>query len=503
MSRPPLLLAAALAITVSAAARAQQAPDRCEILDGVLLSVTDRTMPDERIVLSGSVHIGCAGGVHLYADTAISESATGMRRFIGNVVYRDSMKTLTADRVDYFALEERLLARGDVVLTDRDAGSVIRGPELEYFRATEWRPRARMLARGRPHAILRDPDPPEPASDSATVPEPPADSTAAPEPFEVDADSMEIVGEENFRGSGNVVLVRGETRGFGDEALYDQAEERMILTGGARVEGEAFTLLAERIDAQLAGEELERVVARGMAQLVGEEIQVDAPALTVFFAEGEVQRMVAVRWLEPRTGDESAPPGPPLPQPRAVAETFWMTADSIDALAPDQRLDMVIAVGDAYGERIDTVAADVPDLVAHDWLRGDTITATFVAAPDSVPADSAAQDVVDPPVGEEPVGETADAEPQRRVVLDRLVAVGEDGGARSLYRFREEGAEEGPPSVNYLVANRIELVMREGKIQAVHAEGALKGMNLQPGRPPATPPDSGAAGASKGAAAGG
>ncbi len=539
------------------ALHAQQEPVArdCEIVDGEDLQVVGRGSPRERVILRGNAHIRCAGGVELRADTAVSHTLTGHREFIGHVFYEDTVKSLTADRVDYEHEQARLVAVGNVVLTDIKAGSVVTGTELEYYRATEERPEPRTVVRGRPHATLYES--PETQDDAATpipVAAPPADSAA--EPFEIDADEMEIFGEQHFRATGRVEIVRGSTTGFGDAAEFDQVAQRLILEGDAIVEGEAFSLAGDWIRAFLDGDDLREVLARQDAVLLSEDLRIDAPELQVFFQEGEVHRLVAVRMLadssevdEPApmaeegaivatadslgnaaeamapgddeivvlAGDstatvidsvlvaadsaEVAPPPPPSrrtvgPQPRATASDFWIMADSIDAIAPGQQLERVIAVGNAYGERTaDSLDVKVPELIARDWLRGDTITGYFATVP---VADSASTSDTDderprakaalstdaaPTTDIAPVDDgdsVADGEAaETRTTLERLVAVGPEGRAQSLYRIREDG-EEATPSVNFLIANQITLLLRDGEVTNVEALGPIKGVHLQP-----------------------
>jgi hypothetical protein len=156
-------------------------------------------------------------------------------------------------------------------------------------------------------------------------------------------------------------------------------------------------------------------------------------------------------------------------------------------------------VGSAYGEyAADSTGASLPAVIAHDWMRGDTITGFFAPDPNAA-AGKGADSTAAPKANTEKSGEQTEGEPKRaKAVLERLVAVGEQGHARSLYRMREKGKEGEPPNVNYLVANRIVLVMRDGEVKDVEADGPIQGMHLQPsgqngksGPPAPTPPTSG------------
>jgi hypothetical protein len=503
MRRRWALLLACMAAWPTASARAQEVPSvrECEIVHADDLRVLNQGTADERVILSGEAEIRCSDGVMVRADSMISHSASGHREFIGRVFFQDSLKSLTADRVDYEHVDGRLLARGNVVLTDRVDGSVVRnGSELEYLRATDGRPESWAIVRGRPHATLYDS---KTRTDTVSV-----SSEEAP-PLEVDADVMEITGERLFRAIGNVALQRGTTHGTAAEAEFDQVEERAVLIGDAMIEDERFTLSGDSLVAFLEGEGLREVRALGDAILLSEDLRVDAPELQVYLRDGAVHRMIAMR-LPAEAGEESSvartrdstvagvggdrsgvtpgagqpeasadsaaadtagvdagPRGPIRtvgPQPLATATEFWLVADSIDAVVSDDRLEMVVAVGNAYGERTaDSLTALLPQEVGRDWLRGDTIIGYFAEAPppESNTADSA-----------------ADGGAKERVVLERLVAIGEGGRAQSLYRIREEGKDR--PGVNYLTANRITLFLQNGEVVSVEAEGPIRGYHLQP-----------------------
>ena len=508
MRRRWALLLACMAAWPAPSAGAQEVPSvrECEIVHADDLRVLHQGTVNERVILSGEAEIRCNDGVMVRADTMISHSASGRREFIGRVFFQDSLKSLTADRVDYEHADGRLVARGNVVLTDRVDGSVVRnGSELEYLRATDDRPESWAIVRGRPHATLYDS---KARTDTMSV-----SSEEAP-PLEVDADVMEITGERLFRAVGNVELQRGTTHGTAAEADFDQVEQRAVLIGDAMIEDERFTLSGDSLVAFLEGEGLREVRALGDAILLSEDLRVDAPELQVYFRDGAVHRMIAMRLpgeVEADSGVARAP-GPEAlrdsgdvavnadrtgaatgagqgevaadsaaaatneadarprgprrtvgPQPLATATEFWLVADSIDAVVSDDRLDLVVAVGNAYGERTaDSLTALLPEEVGRDWLRGDTIIGYFAEAPPE--PDTAAS--------------ALDGEAKERVVLERLVAIGEGGRAQSLYRIREEGKDR--PGVNYLTANRITLFLQDGEVVSVEAEGPIRGYHLQP-----------------------
>jgi len=121
---------------------------------------------------------------------------------------------------------------------------------------------------------------------------------------------------------------------------------------------------------------------------------------------------------------------------------FQLTADSLDVLAPGRQLDTVRAIGRARGQRLgeDLADATLPAIVAHDWMRGDTIIATF--------RDAA-------PAPEDTTGSTTRE-------IDTVTSIGNP--ATSAYRVADEEDPEGGLAINYVRAGRIVVFALERKI---------------------------------------
>ncbi|MFW6080152.1 MAG: hypothetical protein ACODAE_11055, partial [Gemmatimonadota bacterium] len=464
---------------------ADRAPSRtCRLVSASNYLARNPGTPRERHYFQGPVHFTCEDDVTLRADSAEGTPPTGRLLLIGDVFYEDSVKTLVADRLDYLRRSDRLHATGDVELIDRRDGSILTGPELEHWgvgvdgeggdpardrgpvgdiepvgeapvplgprpgdvadpavvgavsRADE----SRTVVRGGAHATLR-PSRSDSADDGAAAPSQgaaageriePSDTEpdSAAVPLEVDADRIEISGERWFVAVGDVRLRRGASRGFGREAHYDRTTGRLLLDGEARIEDEAFDLLAMRIEAfdAAAGGEPDRVHATGDAVLLAEEMRLRAPDIHVFLREGDLHRLVAVRArstageatgdaaLPTAAGDTATPgadsaqgrdgsaavvamideagPGSALAadttapsRPQVDSPDLDLVADSIDVLAPAQQLERVTAIGDAYAERAaDSIptADALPEIARRDWVRGDTVIGHF--GQDTVPA---------------------------------------------------------------------------------------------------------------------
>lgn len=464
--RWPALLLSFLLLSLGATAPAAAQSQECELLPGAKEAVRSVMGGVELIHISGPATFVCPGDVLLKADSAVGNREAGEIELIGSVFYQDSVKTLDAGWARYLREEARLFAREDVVLTDRQNHSVIKGDELEYLPANEEREEAEAIVLGRPRALFYDGDP-------AALP---PDSVA--EPLEVDADIMRLYGYSRFVALGRVELTRGDTRGYSHEGEFDQEGELIILSGEARLEGESFKLSGDRIEATLEDEKLREVISRRDAILEGEEMDLRAAEVRIYFVEGEVDRLVAVGGGGGEEGAEGAesPPSDSIARPLMISREIQLVADSIDALLPGQQLEVLVAIGDAFAVRAsDSLDHGLPETISNDWLVGDTITSYFVPAPEeeteaSPDARSSTADGSGKGSGKE----------SQRVILDRLVAVGEGGRARALYRIREKGRETEPPGVNYLIANRIVLVMDEGEVKDVEADGPIEGIHLQP-----------------------
>lgn len=376
----------------------------------------------------GGAQFTCDSGTRITADSAIYVRSTGRVDFIGNVHFTEPERTLTSQYAQYLGREKRLQAQGNVILTDKRDGSILRAPALDYFQQGGAEKEARIeIYSGRPHATLM-----RKRANSAEI-----DTT------NVDSDRMQLIGQNTFRGWGSVVVKRGKLDTKSSFAEFVQDSNRIKLTGLAVVTSDTVTLKADTIDGVLVnGDEFKDMHARVNARLTSKQVDVQAPALRVSFNGGQVTRMVAV-------GGKKAGEG--KPQAHAVAEGFTLTGDSIDAKTPKQELDSIVAVGSALAQRsVDSLDAKLPELIKRDWVRGDTVRAAFEQ------------------------GDTAR-------VLKRIVANGDPAG--STYRMREKDQTDPKKttlSINYITARLIDVKFKKGEVENVRAEGNIKGMYLQP-----------------------
>lgn len=383
--------------------------------------------------VSGTTEFLCADGVYVKADSAF---VTGeVRTLIGNVVYRDSTRALTAQRVVYTERQAHINAQGQVVFVDRETGSTLRGQVLDYWREQPGRPERVILSSGRPNAVIV-------RQDSVTL---------QPDTTIIDANLMDIAGKDAFLATGSVEIRRtGGLIARAQRADYNEPAGRMILIGQASVQDSAMHLIGDSIHTFLRDGEFSQVDAYRNAKILSDDMDVESDRLHIVLDTGVVQRLIAVG-----TTDRQA---------HASSPQFEVTADSIDAIAPGQKLDRAIAVGNAEGVRTDSLDVSLPSEIARDWLRGDTVIAIFTAASDSlIRARRAA-------------GDTTSSDR----VLERLIASGATGPATTLYRTREANDTTNQVSVIYTAARRIEVLLKNGEVESVNATDELKGLYLQP-----------------------
>ena len=379
-----LLLALAAAAAVPVAARGQNV---CNLVyqTGTWISVGAE---GQRVInASGPLLVQCSAGEELRADSAVLYEAINEVHLFRRVDYQDPGRSLTSDYATYNGTTGRLWATGNVVFTDKNRGSTLRGPNLEYFRPAPGRPDAQAIATERPHLTV--------------VPR----SGSQRDPMEVDADRITTVGEDHVNAEGNVVIDGKEMDAWAQSAYYDGVQERMELRTNARAKGENYDLTGDYIEADMTEGALERVLSRGNARLTEARMRVTGPQLQLFFARDSLQRLVSGH---APSGDAAAG------RSVALARGFRMEADSLEALTPGQRIRQVIAIGTAEGQAWDTlqVAGPAPtdttgadtvaglalgerDLIFADTITGffrDTTTATIVVADSAaaIPEESAA-----------------------------------------------------------------------------------------------------------------
>jgi hypothetical protein len=434
--RIPSLVTALFLVLLPVVASAQASTCTVQPIGNTLTSVIG-----DATYVSGRAQYDCTGGIRILSDSAVS--AFGRRLLIGNVYFADSLKTLRSQYVQYEGRIGYIVTDGPTEVTDRKTGSILTAPYgLTYQKANQDNPQPRIeVTRGRPHLrIMEEPQPGQ-----------------TPDTTDIDADRLEIIGEKVFRGWGRVVIKRGPLHATGNQTVVDDSLGIMDLWGIAHIDGDRYDVQGDSIHADIEGELFRNVRVFRNARIERDDLLVEGARLYIAFDSGAVNRLIAL--------GGHAQPGAPAAQAKATRPDFTLTADSIDALAPGQALEQVIAVGHALGTRQpDSLDLKLPELIQKDWLKGDTIMAYFVELHDSVKALKAQSD-------------TAGLER----VLDRLTAIGSSAEpATAAYRVRAEGDTTHQVEVGYVTALRITAIFRNDAVHDLDAQGQIRGIYLQP-----------------------
>jgi hypothetical protein len=413
-----------LLLPLLAGAVGAQAPDgRCDLQfpNTPQSRLTSSKLPSGgyNSYIGGGVVAVCAGqNITLRSDSAEYYDNVGVLYLLGNVHYEEPRAKVDSRRMTYYRVDERIFAEGDV-FAQLPNGTTMRGPNAEYFRQTATRPRARMIATGRPHIVLVQ-------TDSAGRKQDPAD---------VYADRVQLEGDSLVYASGRVELTRPDVVARGDSAVMDGGQEWSRLMKSPSIEGKGdrpFTLSGGVIDLYSRQRQLERVVSKVSAHAVSRDLDLQADTIDLRLSAQRLERAFA--WGAKRA--------------HAVSSAADIVADSLDVIMPNQRLREVRAIRDAF-------AQSVPDTMTirsgeRDWLSGDTIVALF----DTLV-----------------VGDTA-TRPQIR----ELVA---NGNARSYYQIATAGKPT-QPAINYVRGRIITVSFANQKVQTVLVNEKAAGLYLEP-----------------------
>ncbi len=381
---------------------------------------------ETNLFAGGGVRAHCQGTTStLSADSVAWYAGVGRFDMLGAVHIRDAAIALDATTASYFLRQERLEAHKNVVATNRTTGSVLRGPNLTYYRAARGvRDTAEMYATSRPTIAYRD------APDSG-------------EPYEIVADRVRLKGNDRVWGGGSVTIDRSDLAAQGDSMMLDETSGRGVLVGKPQVRGKgprSYRLIGRRIELGLEARDVRLIKALGAGEATSADWRLTADTIHLAVDRHKLQRVYA--W-----GDSS--------RPHAVSSLHTIQADSLVLDVPDERL----TEARAFGKALSTSRQDSSAAAAQDWITGDTITAHWHAS-----ADSAA-----------------------KPVLDQLVARGTARAFTHLRKQRDSTTRA--PSLNYTRGTVIAIALKGDRIEQVHAIGPADGLQLEPVPPPPAAPD--------------
>jgi len=393
---------------------------------------------ETNVFAGGGVLAHCEGsGSTLASDSVAWFAGVGRFDMLGQrnpVHIRDTVIILDATTAAYFLRQERLEAHKNVVAVNRKTGSVLRGPNLTYYRAVKGvRDTLEMYASGRPTIEYRA-----------------AADTGGGEPYVIVADRVRFKGNDRMWGGGQVTIDRSDFAARGDSMQLDQAAGVAVLVGKPRVEGKSarpYTLTGTRIELGLQGRDIRQVKALGEGVATGADWRLTADTIHLHVDRKKLQRAFA--W-GPRDSVRA----------RAVSTLNTIQADSLALDLPDEVLTEARAFGHAYStskkepSRKESVKKDSAATPEMNWIAGDSLTARWMQVPDSA------------------------GTPKSK--LYRLIA---RSSARSFTHLASEHDSMGP-SLNYSRGKVIDVVLKGDKVDRVTVTGQANGVQLEP-KPPA------------------
>lgn len=419
------LLASALAPAADAQRGRAPAPKTCDVVfdnrDSTRMVSVKLFTGQYNTYLGGGVLARCQGSdQRIVSDSAEYYGDQGLLTLMGTVRYTEARLKVDANRMDYFTREERLVADGEV-FARTPAGTTMRGPHAEYYRAVPgMRALSQLVATGRPVVKLS-----------------PDDARESKDTVDLVADMVRSDNDSLVYASGTVVISRPDLLAEGDSAFVDNGREFATLERRPRITGRGdrdFVLVGRIIDLHSRDRTIRRVVAKGNGKATSDDLELTADTLDMRFDAQKLQETFAFG------------PG------RALAHSAErdIRADSIHVELPGQVLQTMHAVRNAVAEsRVDSTAvrSDEPD-----WLRGDTITARFDAV--TAPGDSVA-----------------------RTRIREVVA---EGQARSFYQLAGKDAKAaGKPNINYVTGKGITVSFEEKQVKLVTVREQASGVYLE------------------------
>ena len=391
---------------------------------------------DTNVDMAGGVLAHCAGtGTTFRSDSAAYYGGLKRWDMVGTAHVRDTTLTLDANLIVYFIRQGRMDAHNNVVAVNRVNHSILRGPNLTYYRVVAGvRDTTESYATQRPAIDYRGAG----ASDTS-------------EPYVIVGERFRSKGNDRMWWGGDVTVDRSDLAARGDSMSMDQTAGLGLLLGQPRVTGkgaQSYTLTGTRIEMGFTSHEMTAIRALGNGKAVGTDWTLTADTIHLHLADRKLQQVFA--W---EAGDST--------RARAVSSTTTLTGDSLALDTPDQVLTEARSFRDAHStSKRDSLT---PDSLA-DWISGDTLVAHWVQAPDS----------------------TGKLKPS----LNTLVAHGTGRAFTHTYPSRPDSLKRQPvkrdsvvdnrPSLDYLKADAITLMVDRGKLQRVLAAGHVHGVNLDP-----------------------
>lgn len=528
-----LMVAAALAGPIVA-----QEPDpgvgsaleRCSLrwspLEADTRSVTNRDVAGAHVTVLSGRYLWTCGTATMEADSAVKRDGPRQVELLGAVVYEDSIRTLQSERLLYFQLSDFIIAEENVELVRLTDRSTLIGPRVEFLRAVSGVD-AVTTAPDRPIVTFypTNTESPEPfliESDLAIFAgEDEArfygDAVIDRTDLNARADSALLTRADGLGALWGDPWIEAEgIRMEGDSIRFvseNQELEEIHAIGNGYVSGDRFEVEGELIDIDLSNREVEQVQAHGegVSRALSGSHELRGDSIRFAMLAGQIDTAYAFGGAVAVQRDSSWVP-PPAPEP-ATADSTAADSTADGATATDS------TASDSTAAARDTAAASAPADSAAAPVPSDSAAppAPADSAATPVPADSAeaGADTTEVAAGEDGSAEgdepAEDEEPEEIELPtdgsanwargDTLVAIFErsetpvadsalapdpfmrqlvvDGNASAFYRMVRDSTMSTRPSLNYIVARRIQVDFEAGEPTGVEGEHAI-GAFLEP-----------------------
>jgi len=388
----------------------------------------------------GGVLAHCQGtNTRLVTDSIAHYPAVGRSDLIGHVHIRDTTITLDANFVSYFVTNERLEAHNNVVAVNRNNGSVLRGPNLTYWRAAPGiRDTIEMYATQRPHIDYRG-----------------AGASDTTEPYVIVADRVRFKGNDRMWAGGKSTIDRSDFAAQGDSMQLDQTTGLGVLIGSPKVQGkgaQSYTLTGTRIELALQARDVRSVKALGNGKATSTDWVLTADTINLAIERRKLQQAFA--W------------GKKI-RPHAISALQDIRADSLALDVPDQ----VLTEGRGYGRAFSVSKHDSTVASIRTECTGDNSDCLV----------SCVSPAVDCIAGDTLTAHWAQEKDSTGVLRSRIRHIVALGAARSL--THQAAHDTTGPSINYSRGKTIDVRLRQARVDSITVGGHADGVNLEPKRP--------------------
>ncbi len=496
-------------------------------------SVTNRDPTGAHVTVLSGRYLWTCGTATMEADSAIKRDGPRQVELLGAVVYEDSIRTLNSERLLYFQLSDFIIAEEDVELVRLTDRSTLLGPRVEFLRAVSGVD-AVTTAPGRPTVTFypTNTESPEPFTVESEMAIFAGEDEArfygdafinrsdlsarADSALLTRADGLGVLwGEPWIEAEG--VRLEGDSIQF---VSQNQELEEIHAVGDGYASGERFEVAAEVIDIDLANREVERLQAHGegVSRAVSGSHELLGDSIHFVMYGSQIDTAYAIGGAVAVQSDSSwAVPAAPEPADSTAADSTAVDSTAAELAAPDSTAagptardstaaaaaqdtaaaparDTTAAPADTAAAPADTAASPPADTAATlaadsaqvgadtgaaapdttevaeeddepaeielatdgsaNWARGDTLIAVFERS--AVPA--------------------ADSAPAPDPFMRQLVV---EGNASAFYRMVRDSTTSARPSLNYLVARRLQIDFEAGAPTGVEGEHAI-GAYLEP-----------------------